>query len=1280
MQGQEDIITHPLLSNSTASQPSGGNAARSAVNDAFSRRGHGNGLSNWQDFEDIIGGSAVRMLEDLLTHAPATSQAGPLRVDVQAGPRGTLRTFEFDRLPHLSGHSHPTPNTGTTTGLNDLSQESLAILHDFQPMSSGERWNQEARMMYGPNLSEKALKLVNEILNILSPIAIEDDKKARAEEEKKRQEQRRKDEEDRRKAEEERWRVEKEKRKAAQEAAQEAATNAANAAAAAQEAAANAANAAPPQQDSAAPTDNAAAATGEASTAVTTETTSTATTDTTEAGNESQPTTAEATAESNTPSVNAEGERTTVIIHGLPVDISGTGIDVEFLEALPDDLREEVLNQHLRNRPTPVQPVEDDSISPEFLDALPPDIREEVLHQEAIERERRERQNRQQAATTAPASTTTGSTTTPAIREDVLPTLSDVIASRRRPASAEDDNKASGSAKKKAKPRRRDGAAQLVEKSQLSTLVRLLFVPQTISKSLLNRLLLNLCENSKTRAELLSYLVCVLYDGDNDLASVDNSFALLSSGKSGKSPQAKPTKSSSPASVTDNVPNFIAQRCLEALTYIVSCNEQSMTYFLTESESLVGLKRMPSSKKGKNKEKVPNNWSKYPILVLMSLLDRPVFINNISLMEQLMDLLSTMCRPFPILVKKYQEKVENKQNDPNSSERKMPKPPTIPDYYLKLVVHVLTNGECSSKTFQYTLNAISHLSALDGAQQTIVNELVEDAKQSGTQILKDLENLLKVLNTVTAGTEISSTVLAPFSAATSFQAKLLRVLKTLDYMFSRKNTPASDSSADKTASELTQSNNERRLLQIYESLDFSHLWETLGKCLSVIREKEELINVATVLLPLIESFMVVSKCTAEKGQNNYDKVATPAATEQQLTLSATSSPETFFFVFTEKHKKVLNIMVRNNPTLMSGSFALLVRNPKMLEFDNKRNYFVQQLHKRVTPRENYAMLQLNVRRQYVFEDSYHQLQGRTGEEIKNGKLAVRFYDEEGVDAGGVTREWFSVLARQMFDPNYALFITSAADKLTYQPNRDSAVNPDHLSFFKFVGRVIGKAIYDGRLLDAYFTRSFYKHILGRTVDYRDVEALDPEYYKSLVWMLENDITDIVDLTFSMETDFFGTKETVDLKPNGRNIPVTEANKHEYVTLVTEQKLTTAIKDQINAFVQGFHDVIPAPLIQIFNEQELELLISGLPDIDIDDWKNNTEYQGYTSSSPPVQWFWRAVRSFDQEERAKLLQFATGTSKVPLEGFSQLQGSNGVQKFQIHKDFSGENRLPSAHTW
>lgn len=226
--------------------------------------------------------------------------------------------------------------------------------------------------------------------------------------------------------------------------------------------------------------------------------------------------------------------------------------------------------------------------------------------------------------------------------------------------------------------------------------------------------------------------------------------------------------------------------------------------------------------------------------------------------------------------------------------------------------------------------------------------------------------------------------------------------------------------------------------------------------------------------------------------------------------------ETDLFVsFTDLHRKVLNLMVRNNPSLMSGSFALLVKNSRVLDFDNKRNFFTQQLRRRPQSRDHFSTLQLNVRRARVFEDSYQYLQRKSGDQVKYGKLSIRFYNEEGVDAGGVTREWFTILARQMFNPDYALFQPCAADKLTYQPNRASNVNPEHLSFFKFVGRIIGKAIFDGRLLDAYFARSLFRQLLGKPVDYKDVEWVDPEYYKSLIWILENDPAPL-DLSFIVE--------------------------------------------------------------------------------------------------------------------------------------------------------------------
>jgi len=266
----------------------------------------------------------------------------------------------------------------------------------------------------------------------------------------------------------------------------------------------------------------------------------------------------------------------------------------------------------------------------------------------------------------------------------------------------------------------------------------------------------------------------------------------------------------------------------------------------------------------------------------------------------------------------------------------------------------------------------------------------------------------------------------------------------------------------------------------------------------------------------------------------------------------------------------------------------------------------------------------------------------------------------------------------MFNPDYALFQPCAADRLTYQPNQASWVNQEHLSFFKFVGRIIGKAIFDGRLLDAYFARSLYRQMLGKPVDYRDVEWVDPEYYKSLVWILENDPT-VLDLTFSVESNNFGLTKVIPLKENGQSIAVTNDTKREYVQLSAEYRLVKSIKDQIEAFLNGFYEIIPKDLIAIFNEQELELLISGTPDIDVDEWRAATDYTGYTSADPVIVWWWRALKSFNRDERAKVLSFTTGTSKVPLGGFTELQGVQGVQRFSIHKAYGEPDRLPQAHT-
>ena len=403
--------------------------------------------------------------------------------------------------------------------------------------------------------------------------------------------------------------------------------------------------------------------------------------------------------------------------------------------------------------------------------------------------------------------------------------------------------------------------------------------------------------------------------------------------------------------------------------------------------------------------------------------------------------------------------------------------------------------------------------------------------------------------------------------------------------------------------------------------------------------------------------------------------------------STSGLDSTFYYEFSSRHRRVLNVCCRQQPALLksgTGAFHSLVWHPgKILDFDIRRKYFKSEMKKLLArqrqhnPHSSMSALRVIVRRDTLFEDSYCQLMLHPIADWKN-KLHVKFYDEEGLDAGGLSREWFLLLSREIFNPQYALFKPAVSNPAVFQPNKFSYWNPDHLQYFKFVGRFVGKALHDGHRLDAYFTRSMYKHMLGVSPTFHDLESIDPQYYNNLVWMLNNQIDGVLDdLTFSTESDEFGRQETVDLVPNGRNVAVTDENKVEYVDCMADFILTRSIQRQIDAFLSGFREMIPSSLL-IFNENELELLLCGLPDIDLHDLQNNIEYRGYKQSDQTVQWFWQIAYEMTQQEKALLMLFVTGTSKIPLEGFKALQGANGVNPFTIQKG-EGTDALPISHT-
>lgn len=511
------------------------------------------------------------------------------------------------------------------------------------------------------------------------------------------------------------------------------------------------------------------------------------------------------------------------------------------------------------------------------------------------------------------------------------------------------------------------------------------------------------------------------------------------------------------------------------------------------------------------------------------------------------------------------ETTEPETKEPEKKPRQIT-PPVIPEQNLKLVINIFIARECSSRTFRETLSTIKNLSAIPGAKAIFGRELITKAQGLGEIILVDLQDLLPQIQKATTGTEIQGIALAKFSPSSSDQNKLLRVLTALDHLFDPKREKKDQPTEAETEGESSQLVEKQDLLSsLYENSTFGPMWEKLSACLSAIRQREHMLNVATILLPLIESLMVVCK-------NTTLKEAPSARPGKEMMLTSPppeSRMESLFFTFTEEHRKILNDLVRHNPKLMSGTFSLLVKNPKVLEFDNKRNYFSRSIHTKASnSRQAFPALQLSVRRDQVFHDSFKSLYFQTGDQMKYGKLSIRFHGEEGVDAGGVTREWFQVLSRQMFDPGYALFIPVSSDRTTFHPNQLSSINEEHLMFFKFIGRIIGKALYEGRVLDCHFSRAVYKRILGKAVSVKDMESLDPEYYKNLVWMLDNDITDIITETFSVDNDKFGVVETIDFIPNGRNISVTEENKHEYVRLMVEWRLTGSIKEQLDEFLKG----------------------------------------------------------------------------------------------------------------
>jgi hypothetical protein len=352
-----------------------------------------------------------------------------------------------------------------------------------------------------------------------------------------------------------------------------------------------------------------------------------------------------------------------------------------------------------------------------------------------------------------------------------------------------------------------------------------------------------------------------------------------------------------------------------------------------------------------------------------------------------------------------------------------------------------------------------------------------------------------------------------------------------------------------------------------------------------------------------------------------------------------------------------------------------------LPFQQKVDWLKAQFNALRTPWEE-GHIKLKVRRSSCLQDSMDAIESIEADDMKK-IFRFEFIGEPALDAGGVAREFFTIISEQLFNPDCGLFLYSAVNQMCMQINHNSGIaNEFHLRYFHMSGRILGKALMDGQITPVHLVQPLYKHLMGWPVNMKDLEHIDDQIFRNLMDLLTFDDVGVLYLEFVVDEDKLGITDTVDLVPNGSEIVVDNSNLPMYLEAQLKYRTMGRISKQLTEFLRGFYDVVPEPLLSVFDFQEIELLLHGLPNIDMDDWVKHTEYTGDFSNQPShkvVQWFWDCLRGFEHEQKARLLQFVTGTSGVPTQGFGYLQGNDGnIRKFTIHGD-KNLKVFPRAHT-
>jgi hypothetical protein len=315
---------------------------------------------------------------------------------------------------------------------------------------------------------------------------------------------------------------------------------------------------------------------------------------------------------------------------------------------------------------------------------------------------------------------------------------------------------------------------------------------------------------------------------------------------------------------------------------------------------------------------------------------------------------------------------------------------------------------------------------------------------------------------------------------------------------------------------------------------------------------------------------------------------------------------------------------------------------------------------------------LQIRRQYLLYDTLVSVNdAMNNPSLLKRPLKVVFVGEDGVDEGGVKKEFFQLIVREIFKEEFGMF-TYNSESRNFWFNMNSFETEAE---YRLIGIILGLGIYNLTNLDVHFPQIVYKKLCKETVGLKDLIDFDPQIYKSMKELLsfEGDIENIFCLNFTVTHEYFGTKKVVELKKDGSNISVNSENRAEYVELYTKYLLVDSIDKQFQAFAKGFDAVIGGPALSLLCPLELENLICGNTYLDFAALEAKTIYRGgFHAESRVIRWFWNYVNEMSPEEHKLLLKFTTGSDRAPLRGLGHLP-------FVIQNAGANTSQLPTAHT-